>query len=699
MADEESAPMPESEVVPEQQGAEGAPQQQTEADPEARFKYEEALLIKGKNGSVRRPVEPDEQEKNQKVELLKAEIEKRSNRIKQIKELQESSRSSRDSNQFGNNEIRNKLNTFRNEFQSVLREKEHIREEAQNNSRTREDLRKTLRALRDKLPRGCPDAGSFDLKIRELEFKMAHESGEDEKGNFKRLQELQQARPAVQEAGELEAKLKAIEDARADIQARLAHCDGILNSIKAQENGERAVLDGMRSVQAETELDIPALNVEKKENWDIMQALRTKINEIRDEYSTLRREFVKQNNNWHNYQRFINRQQWQERQKVRAERDAAEAGEDAGASTNGTATDTVVIEAYAAEVFTLEQLLTYLRKLQPADEKAAAAEDKKEVEIPKGFRAMKKEPVDTSYAVAKKKPQASKKPQATVAAPAVLAKAEPAKRKLNHSLETLKTFMQFNMEVPQTSAELGATLDKAEAKKAYYLELRRTGKKHVPEQPRKVEHPQPEAKSRQAAGSSSAALDPLPAEASREAQAAQAVEAAAQAAEAAAKAAEAAAQAAAEAVEAAAHAVKAEAEAAAQAAKAAVEAAAEAKAVATAQAEALAAAEAEALAAAEAEAAKAEAAAAAEAEAAAAAVAETAAAAEAEAAAEAARIKKSAPVPEAPAEPPASSQEEATLAPQEAAPTETAEPDSGLGVSLTVDGLTDAVSLKLRVAA
>ena len=106
---------------------------------------------------------------------------------------------------------------------------------------------------------------SLEPKIRELEFKLEHESNDDEKGMIKRIQELKAAAPAVREAAEQEAQLKAVEDARTDIQARLAHCDGHLNIIKARETAEWAVLEELQSSQAETELDIPALNVEKIE--------------------------------------------------------------------------------------------------------------------------------------------------------------------------------------------------------------------------------------------------------------------------------------------------------------------------------------------------------------------------------------------------------------------------------------------------
>ncbi len=36
------------------------------------------------------------------------------------------------------------------------------------------------------------------------------------------------------------------------------------------------------------------------------------------------------------------------------------------------------------QVFSIDQLVTYLRKLLPSDEKAAVQEDKKDVEVPQG---------------------------------------------------------------------------------------------------------------------------------------------------------------------------------------------------------------------------------------------------------------------------------------------------------------------------
>jgi hypothetical protein len=57
---------------------------------------------------------------------------------------------------------------------------------------------------------------------------------------------------------------------------------------------------------------------------------------------------------------------------------------------------------------------------------------------------------------------ASSSPAAPAAAttPAAASPAEPPKKRLNHGLDTLQTFMKFKIEVPQTTSELPATIDK-----------------------------------------------------------------------------------------------------------------------------------------------------------------------------------------------------------------------------------------------
>lgn len=77
-----------------------------------------------------------------------------------------------------------------------------------------------------------------------------------------------------------------------------------------------------------------------------------------------------------------------ERQKAREARATENEEVDPDAPVSAPReTDTVVMEAYASEIFTLEQLMLYLRKLVPegaADKAGASAEEKKALEAPQG---------------------------------------------------------------------------------------------------------------------------------------------------------------------------------------------------------------------------------------------------------------------------------------------------------------------------
>ncbi len=146
------------------------------------------------------------------------------------------------------------------------RQKQHIREELQQAIKQKEELRAASRALKERLPKGVTSE-TLDAKIAELEHKQQHEghSGEEEKALLKRISELNAAKPQYRELADVEGKLKACEDRRAEIQHRLQQCDAVLTDVKAREDAERQVLEQSRSKQADTDLDHPALNVEKKE--------------------------------------------------------------------------------------------------------------------------------------------------------------------------------------------------------------------------------------------------------------------------------------------------------------------------------------------------------------------------------------------------------------------------------------------------
>jgi hypothetical protein len=86
-----------------------------------------------------------------------------------------------------------------------------------------------------------------------------------------------------------------------------------------------------------------------------------------------------------------------------------------------------------------------------------------------GMKLMKKKDDDADFFKVTKKPAAGKKSSEQASSSKGSTPAEPAKKKLQHSLETLKTFMSFGVEVPQTTAELGATIEKVGSQCAFVL--------------------------------------------------------------------------------------------------------------------------------------------------------------------------------------------------------------------------------------
>eukprot|EP00195_Chlamydomonas_chlamydogama_P013846 CAMPEP_0202900860 /NCGR_PEP_ID=MMETSP1392-20130828/12076_1 /ASSEMBLY_ACC=CAM_ASM_000868 /TAXON_ID=225041 /ORGANISM="Chlamydomonas chlamydogama, Strain SAG 11-48b" /LENGTH=616 /DNA_ID=CAMNT_0049587313 /DNA_START=74 /DNA_END=1924 /DNA_ORIENTATION=- len=428
--------------------------------------YDDSLLIKVK-GKVKQPTKPDDAERNLAVEKLQAEIKKHGDRISEIKQLIDSKRNSSKAGNPAVAEHRRKIDQLRAEFQTVLRQKQHIREELQRAIAEKDVARGELRSIREKLPRGTK-LETLEADIQQMEFRLSHESlsENEEKRVMQQVQALSAARPAVRSYIELESKLKQNEETRSSIKGRLDACDAVLKGIKDKEDVEKAALEQYKKAQNDETVDIPALTVEKQECWQIMVALKEKIAEIRDDYSKKYQEYIKLDKNYRIWRRHDERRKYEERQKAREARDA-----DREANEQAATGEVPGIEPYASEILTIDQLLTYLRKFL-ATEDAAAKEEKKELEIPKGMVMFKRKDEDLDFFTSVKKGAkggaAAKKQE----------KAAPVevKKKLNHSLETLKTFMMLGVDVPTLTTEIPATIEKVEAKKNEYLEKRKNPK-------------------------------------------------------------------------------------------------------------------------------------------------------------------------------------------------------------------------------
>lgn len=102
-------------------------------------------------------------------------------------------------------------------------------------------------------------------------------------------------RPAAQHLAQVSAKIDEVKAANEAIRAEIAAYNSQLDGVKAQLDAENGKLQSLRAEQAEARSDIPGLIVEKKELWEVIQALRDKQREIRAAFNEKWEEFKKQN--------------------------------------------------------------------------------------------------------------------------------------------------------------------------------------------------------------------------------------------------------------------------------------------------------------------------------------------------------------------------------------------------------------------
>ncbi|GFR45760.1 hypothetical protein Agub_g7175 [Astrephomene gubernaculifera] len=438
--------------------------------------YDESLLIIVK-GKVQQPKQPDHTESRLLIQKLQAEITKRGDRIKEIKTLEEQLRSNAKGFSSGNKEVISKLRELRDQRANIIRQKAAIRDELNNCDGARESIRAEMRSIRDK--NRLVNAEKLEQEIRDLEFKLAHESlpEQKEKQAQQQLQQLTAARPLAKKFAEFDARLKEEDGNRASIIARLKESDAVIATLDGQIAAASAVLDEARAKADSHAADLPTLQVEKKENYEIMVTLRAKIDELRKQNDAEYQEFVKRDRAYKGWKRDQGRKKYEERQKEREERDRQRQEE------NKVILGETVSEPYSNEIFTCDQLLTYLRSFTAVKEEVK--EEVKAVEVPAGLKPFKRaEVVDEMFTgVPKKVPQGKGAKGAAAAAAAPAKPAEPPKpkvQKLNHLLDMLKVFLQLQVEPPTSTSAIPATIEAVEARKAHYKEKQEEAKRAPP---------------------------------------------------------------------------------------------------------------------------------------------------------------------------------------------------------------------------
>eukprot|EP00879_Flechtneria_rotunda_P000406 GHRR01000500.1.p1 GENE.GHRR01000500.1~~GHRR01000500.1.p1 ORF type:complete len:620 (+),score=299.54 GHRR01000500.1:185-2044(+) len=421
--------------------------------------YDESLLIKVK-GKVKRPARPDDTERNLQVQKLQEQIDKSSARVKEIKNILDS----RGTNKGASPEqqaIRERIQQLRGEFDTVLLQKKRLQSQSDDKKTQRDKLFAEQRSIKDNI-NGPTNLQTIDTQLQELEFKLNHESltPAQEKAARERKERLERTvRPAVLHLQQVSARIDECKAASDAIRADISVLNAKLDKIKAARDTEEDELSAVRAAEQEARSDIPALVNEKKELWEVIQALRDKQREIRTAFNEKWEEFKKQDRAWKGWFAQERKKRQEQRHKEYLERQAARKAND----------DSHRPAKYEQEVYTCEQVLSYLKQFVSVEKSAAT--EKKELEAPApGMKLLAKKESDENLLYsgmggkkgkgARKAAEKQKQAETIKKLPQVL------------PLETLKTFMMLGLEAPKTNEEVPKTIEALEAKKKEFEEKR-----------------------------------------------------------------------------------------------------------------------------------------------------------------------------------------------------------------------------------
>lgn len=424
--------------------------------------YDESLLIKVK-GKVKRPVRPDDTERNLQVQKLQEQIDKASARMKEIKEILDSRASGKGSVNPQQQAIRDRIQQLRGLWDSLLLQKKRLQSQSDDRKTERDKLVAEQRGIRETV-RGPANLQAIEAQIQELEFKLTHESlsAAQEKNMRERKERMERVdRPAAQQLAQVSAKIDEVKAANEAIRSEIAAYNTQLDGIKAQLDAENGKLQALRAEQAEARSDVPGLIVEKKELWEVIQALRDKQREIRAAFNEKWEEFKKQNKAYMGWAAQERKKRQEQRKAEYEERQAARKAME----------DSTRPAKFEMEVYTCEQVLSYLRQFVNTEK--SVAEDKKELEAPApGMKLLAKK--QDSDADALFTGMGSKKGKGARKAAEKAHKAADTVKKLPQvlPLETLKTFMSLGVEPPKSSDDVPKVIEVLEAKKKEFEEKR-----------------------------------------------------------------------------------------------------------------------------------------------------------------------------------------------------------------------------------
>eukprot|EP00210_Caulerpa_lentillifera_P001831 g1761.t1 len=235
---------------------------------------------------LQKPIRPNSEEVQTQTTKLSDTIEKYAARIQEIKEITGGQRTRRKESSPEEVEILKALKDSRNTFQSILREKQSIRDELNKANEERKSLKIKVKELKKEIKFSTVD--EIDHLIQELEEQI---NGAEELSEEQEEQCIHEIKQLVKSKELLKSLRMQIDQVQADdalcdaLVKKLKGLDDDLEDCKTSERELSKELEKLRKQKELAEQDRSNLEAEKKECWEIICALRAKKKELSDAFS------------------------------------------------------------------------------------------------------------------------------------------------------------------------------------------------------------------------------------------------------------------------------------------------------------------------------------------------------------------------------------------------------------------------------
>eukprot|EP00163_Fabomonas_tropica_P003948 TRINITY_DN134_c1_g1_i1.p1 TRINITY_DN134_c1_g1~~TRINITY_DN134_c1_g1_i1.p1 ORF type:complete len:493 (+),score=251.57 TRINITY_DN134_c1_g1_i1:316-1794(+) len=382
---------------------------------------------------------------------IEGEIKRHQNRLTAIKDQLDRDSEARKSGSDERGIVISKLQGFRATLNGLFDKNKALRAQLDACNNKKKALLDKLKGERTKLR--FNSEAEVDEAIRRVEESL-HTSSLTLKEEKDLVAEIATLRASKRVIGGYAAQKKAVDDEDAKGKAILTEIkanSAEIDKVRAQESKEKANLEAIKAKQGERKA--PTLLKERDE-------VRKQINKL---YGEKKKLYEANEKKWSAYKAYEKEQRKirdAQRAKDRAERaargepaeeEAAEEGEDGE-------NDTSHLHPWADEMYACDQLLTYLRNLLPKAEKAADS-GPADAPAPEGAQVIgKKHTSEQGYMAGLQKSKSKKNKGKKKAAP-------DADGALNHTLDVIGQFAEFELVLPENRANVQSAIDAVTAKK------------------------------------------------------------------------------------------------------------------------------------------------------------------------------------------------------------------------------------------